>query len=368
MCVCVSPTSLLCFPLTPQGAHCPAGTSVEIPCSPGYYNPLTGLGGDSCFPCPPGSFQTNFGSTSCSPCSASSVSANASTTCTCLGLNRVFQPTDGYCVCAPGYEFVDENFRKLSEEDGVQPCQPIVFPYCVSGQSRGADGSCVTAASACAQCPSGQGTLAVRTGVCECSGLPALEDVCNGECRRLAPLVSVASNGSLVVTQTDPATGDTVSVSVPLANLTGFAGSLSCGGGAAVSALGPGGLPLQPSAVLTSCRIITLQTSTHGLAGTYDMSAVVSQALASQAVNASRVRLLGEGQRDITRLHTYYNRWRMLYADPLSPHRRLASSNVRTAWGCVWLSLCACVCVCGCGCVAVCLCGELRVVVRCVCM
>lgn len=333
-----------------QGNHCPNGTAIEVPCSPGHYNPLPGLGGDSCPPCAAGTFQTGYGATSCSPCSASSVSSIGATICTCTGLNRVFQPTDGYCVCAPGFEFVDESFHKLSEEDGVQPCQPIVYDYCVSGQTRGADGTCVTA-STCSSCPSGEGKLIARTGLCECSGLPSLEDVCNAACRRTAPVVQVNANGSITITQVDPVTLEVAQATLSITALAGFAGSLQCSSPLALltssiglgGSVGPGGVPLLPSSALQGCRIVTLQASDTGIAGSYDMSAALSSALQSNGSGNTTRRLLNEGLMDSERLSLFHARWRAKFHRGTSAAAFTVSHGNRflaTAVSCTYVCCC----------------------------
>ena len=55
-----------------------------------------------------GDYQNAAGSATCKSCSTSSTSVEpGSTECTCIGLNRGFQPSDGYCTCDPGFEFYD---------------------------------------------------------------------------------------------------------------------------------------------------------------------------------------------------------------------------------------------------------------------
>ena len=260
-----------------QGHFCPNGSSIETPCAPGYHNPLIGVGAAGCSLCPAGSFQTDYAATDCNPCSVSSTSLAGSTSCTCLGTNRVYQPTDGACICGPGFEFVDENFNKLSEQDGVEPCQPIVYAYCVSGQTRSADGSCVsvtTAGSAIADCSAscaggngttgGSGSIIPRTGLCQCNNYVPLEDVCNADCRATAPRVSIDPNGppgSLVLTEVDPLTGVAVHTSINATDIPGFTGSLACSNGASGTAAGVAGSAADPTQSYCQAAMLQVRAS-----------------------------------------------------------------------------------------------------------
>lgn len=48
--------------------------------------------------------------------------------CTCRGLNRVFQKSDGSCICQAGHESSDERGLQSDESDGAEDCQPQVMP------------------------------------------------------------------------------------------------------------------------------------------------------------------------------------------------------------------------------------------------
>jgi hypothetical protein len=96
----------------PEGYYCPAGSSAETPCDAGTYN--LGAGGTSlsdCKSCDANTYQYLTGQSSCLACSRSSYSAAGATTCTCTGAYRIFQPSDGWCICIPSYQFVDANFQ-----------------------------------------------------------------------------------------------------------------------------------------------------------------------------------------------------------------------------------------------------------------
>ena len=84
-----------------------------------------------------------MGQSLCYRCSSSSTVLKGSPLCTCLGKNRAFQPGDGYCICSPGYEFVNNYLVISSENDGAYDCQPIVYKRCLGKQARNLDGACV---------------------------------------------------------------------------------------------------------------------------------------------------------------------------------------------------------------------------------
>lgn len=99
--------------LCPKGFYCPEGSSLEIACPPGTYGPNEGQSSlADCLPCPSQTYQEHEGSSTCFPCSSSSYSEAGSISCTCIGLNRVFQATDKMCICETGYEFFDENYNR----------------------------------------------------------------------------------------------------------------------------------------------------------------------------------------------------------------------------------------------------------------
>ncbi len=132
----------------------------------------------SCTSCRPGTYQYNTGRDSCYRCSSSSFSTTGSTLCTCLGKNRAFQPKDGWCVCSPGYEFVDSNFVVSSENDGVYDCQPIVYDRCTSPLVRNSEGLCVTSTTYCkGVCGENGGVFSVTTGTCQCNNIVLLDSI-----------------------------------------------------------------------------------------------------------------------------------------------------------------------------------------------
>lgn len=283
---------------------------MEVPCDPGTFSNVTGLGGSLCPPCAPGTFQSLFGGDSCAVCPSSATSATGATTCTCIGLNRVFQPSDMSCVCAPGYVYVNAAFQQMSQSDGVEACQPIVLPFCATGSTRAADGTCVSDA-VCASCPSGSGMLISSTGLCECNQQASLSEVCDATCRATAPTVTVdpAANGSLLVSQLDPATGDVTTVSVTVG---GLLAALTCSAAVAVGSnaqlsgvIASGSASLAAAANLTSCKLVNMELLGSGVAASYDLPSSVQAALSA-----------GNGSRRLgaTPAAALYSSWRRRYS------------------------------------------------------
>ena len=158
----------------------------------------------------------------------------------------------------------------------MQPCQPIVYDYCVSGQTRSADGSCVAIPSqgsttdkcavSCggsvggtngttASTPGdGSGSVIARTGLCQCHNNLPLEDVCDEECRLTAPKLTFDGVGNVVLTETDPVTGERVYTIMNSTSIPGLAGSLACTAGGAVGNVGTVG-----DVTAANCQVAMLQ-------------------------------------------------------------------------------------------------------------
>ena len=186
--------------LCPPGNYCPTGSSAPTACRAGYYEPYYGASNFSdCIPCPVGAYQYLKGQNSCFQCSSSSSSLEGSTGCTCIGKNRGFQPGDGFCICIPGYEFVNQEFVVSSQADGSEDCQPIVYERCVPPYSRNSLGTCVIPTDYCnSVCGSGGGSFSLTTGTCDCANALPLSVLCNSSCRAEASTASCV-NGKLVI-------------------------------------------------------------------------------------------------------------------------------------------------------------------------
>jgi hypothetical protein len=89
---------------------------------------------------------------------------------------RNFQMSDGMCVCAPNYEFIDADLVARSEADGAQDCQPIAYKRCAQGEKRNALGRCVSAdCASTTKCSVGISVWEASLGLCTCPDDPSLQ-------------------------------------------------------------------------------------------------------------------------------------------------------------------------------------------------
>jgi hypothetical protein len=209
----------------PAGYYCPTNSSVATACPVGKYNSLTKQTSvASCTNCAAGTYAFSIGTAGCTKCSTSSTSSAGSSACTCVGNNRAFQPASGYCICNPGYEFVDTDFSVSSEEDGDVDCQPIVYDRCATGDTRNYLGQCVDSATSCYNlCGTDGGTISSTTGICECKTLKHIDDICDSTCRAAATTTICDASGNMVVTYSSGAT-ETIAAS----SYVPSSGSVSC--------------------------------------------------------------------------------------------------------------------------------------------
>lgn len=90
--------------LCPRGYYCEKGSAEPAPCPKGTYQPNEGaISKTSCKQCPAGEFSAEIGAEKCNQCQGSSRSFPESSTCQCIGLNRVYLRATGQCVCESGY-------------------------------------------------------------------------------------------------------------------------------------------------------------------------------------------------------------------------------------------------------------------------
>ena len=143
----------------PKGHYCPTQSSIERACPVGTFNPdQGGTNVSACRQCGEDTYQNSKGSAACKTCSSSSYTdEKGSTACVCKGLNRAFQPHDGFCMCTPGFVFFDDSFSQ-SVGDGSVDCQPQVYTRCADNEVRDQSGECVSA-NDCSSC----GETAART-------------------------------------------------------------------------------------------------------------------------------------------------------------------------------------------------------------
>ena len=250
--------------ICPAGYYCPAGSSEELPCPVGHYNAETGASNvTACTPCSSGAYQDNEGSVGCKTCSSSSESTGlANTECQCAGLYRAFQPTDGYCICQPGYEWYDESFTKQSG-DGDVDCQPVVYPRCGTSQVRDQSGKCVEEGDCSSQCGAAGGTFVPTSCGCECNSRDVHDDVCDADFPDAAPYIPTTAAGEHSVCDS---TGNCTTVAT--SDIDGFHGSVSCISG--------------------DCATHSMDVTSGSFAGVYGLAAAVE----TQARRMRRRKLL----------------------------------------------------------------------------
>lgn len=187
--------------LCPGGFYCPAGSFEAISCPAGTFQPFTGQSNSSaCLPCASGFYQNEISSTACKRCSTSSTSEVGAAQCKCIGQNRAFQASDGWCVCQPGYEFVDFNFDVSTDSDGSFDCQPVVYDRCVDNEVRASEGRCDTQAGVCRRrCGVIGGEYSDVTGECECNDVILLNELCDETCRSNSRTVTCLTSGLVAI-------------------------------------------------------------------------------------------------------------------------------------------------------------------------
>ena len=187
----------------PAGHYCPGGTTIEIACPVGSYNPFAGMASVSdCRQCPPSFYSAVPGQRACTMCPASAVANKDRTGCACVGAHRRWQSKTGLCLCKPRYQWFDREMN-LGSGDSKVDCQPIVYDRCQDGESRDADGNCVNGTRYCSRyCKelhdTAVGRMSSRTGHCDCLQ-PSMDSICDFDCRSHAPRAFVTADGTYTV-------------------------------------------------------------------------------------------------------------------------------------------------------------------------
>jgi hypothetical protein len=255
----------------PKGHYCPEGSFLPVACAAGSHNPDTMSSNHTdCRLCGENLYQHDEGQAECMSCSTSSTSTPGSALCDCIGLNRAFQTSDGFCICKPGFEFYDENFAKQSDEDGDVDCQPVVYSRCLDSEVRDLYGNCRAADDCSLQCGEAGGKYVGRLGVCECNGVDDLNSVCSKSCREDSNFVSYDfESGQLVSRNTTHIHFELSPTDIP-----NMSGELSCSSDAAqltedykVSCKSP----YDPScaSAFSGCNVFSVSSSESGFAGVF---------------------------------------------------------------------------------------------------
>lgn len=224
----------------------------------GKYNALTGQhSSDACLECEANTFNELTGQSGCKACASSASSGVGATSCSCIGKHRTFQESKQACVCKPYYEFY-VGTAAVSDEDGKEDCQSIVFERCQTGYSRDASGNCVSKADGnCAQqCDGREGIYSVSLGTCECLDVEPLDEVCDENCRNSAPVMTYTESGIVVYDPSDT-NKTTATQFISWDSIPGFFGVPTC-----------------PDA---SCGMLSMVAGGNGLGGTYDLPNTLDQ-------------------------------------------------------------------------------------------
>lgn len=180
----------------PKGFYCPQESREPTPCPKGHFNNEKRAGSRTkCMPCEENMYGDLEGQIGCRPCGPTSGSGPAAETCVCLGKNRVFQKSDGKCVCRQYFTSVFEG----DQDDSAYDCRPILLERCADGYIRDPLGKCVATDSCLSECRGGKGTRTPGVGLCECESVEDPDLVCNSECRQTVKKLSVNSAGDFVL-------------------------------------------------------------------------------------------------------------------------------------------------------------------------
>ncbi|CAK7320737.1 hypothetical protein VULLAG_LOCUS22832 [Vulpes lagopus] len=190
----------------PVGHYCPAGTSSPRPCPSGTFRNSSQAGAaGECLPCPAGTFGPQPGQPGCLPCGSSAFSLpdDSASHCTCRGLNRVFQKSDGSCICLAGHESYSRRGLKSEENNSDEDCQPQsshhVLERCWAGEVRlAATRQCVSPQlhNCSSFCHPVGGELSAELGICQCQEYVSAEELCDAQCLARAPQLSLAWGSS----------------------------------------------------------------------------------------------------------------------------------------------------------------------------
>uniref|UniRef100_A0A8C8VT86 Predicted gene 9195 n=2 Tax=Peromyscus maniculatus bairdii TaxID=230844 RepID=A0A8C8VT86_PERMB len=202
----------------PVGHYCPEGTSKPRPCPAGTFGGSSqAAGAEDCQPCPPGTFSARPGQAACLPCGSVAFSPQGASTCTCRGLNRIFQKSDGSCLCQAGHVSYDHRGLETDQESNShsdEDCQPQVAQHCPPGDVRlAATRECVSPQQYdCSSfCGPGGGKLSTALGICQCLGYVSAEELCDIRCLANAPRLSLSWDpGKELILSVKSRTGDSI--------------------------------------------------------------------------------------------------------------------------------------------------------------
>ena len=178
------------------------------PCPKGRYNnQMIQSNLQHCQFCEAGTYNNLEGQTGCKPCGSSASSSAGSTTCDCIGENRKFHQSTGFCLCARNYEPVDER-----SGDSPSDCKPVLKEVCPDGKVKNGLAQCVSPDDCSASCGDAGGKrTAGLSSMCLCNSYTDPDLVCDQECRDSISTVTITSTGTYQVVNS---AGETVEVDV----------------------------------------------------------------------------------------------------------------------------------------------------------
>ncbi|XP_032694159.1 neurogenic locus notch homolog protein 3-like [Lontra canadensis] len=193
------PGQLCVFPF-----YCPVGSAHPRAC-PGGSEALNGTGlrvskETCCRLCEAGTYRSQaLDSQTCHPCPPGFTCHQGASNCTCRGLNRVFQKSDGSCICQAGHESYSRRGLESEESNGDEDCQPQVVERCWAGEVRlAATRKCVTPQlhDCSSFCHPVGGELSAELGICQCQEYVSAEELCDAQCLARAPQLALAWGSS----------------------------------------------------------------------------------------------------------------------------------------------------------------------------
>jgi len=134
--------------ICPKGYYCKEGSSAPTPCPMGTYSDVEGITSQSeCKLCGEDSYASEVGQTSCKACGGSSNAVSGSSSCQCIGANRIYLKDTQQCVCRQGYEAGDS-----SDVDSGEDCNEIIYEKCATDEELDSNGNCRSTSNCTAAC------------------------------------------------------------------------------------------------------------------------------------------------------------------------------------------------------------------------
>jgi hypothetical protein len=142
-----------------------------------------------------------------------------------VGANRDFVKGTGACLCTIGFQ----PKNNLPNLDSTEDCEEIVTNVCTADQQTSVTGECLDADQQVAecnkQCPGSGGTMITGTGLCQCSQITDVDEICNANCQKNT-VVKSSLNAKGQMTLENPVTGEVKTIDPT--SLEGYYGDFRC--------------------------------------------------------------------------------------------------------------------------------------------